>query len=76
MQGIQDQKVYYLIHADLFTVVLYREDTVHGNTKLDTTGLHLKHTEHSLLVIPPKGHFTSSVYIENELVQLYTIENC
>ena len=62
-------------------VVLHREDTVHGNTKLDTTGLHLKHThththtqctEHSLLVITPKGHFTFSVYIENWLVQLYT----
>ena len=58
-------------------VVLHREDAVHGNTKLDTTVLHLKHThtqrsEHSLLVITPKGNFTSSVYIENRLVQLYT----
>ena len=55
-------------------VVLHREDAVHGNTKLDTTVLHLKHTHthtHTAF-ITPKSNFTLSVFIEHWLIQLYT----
>ena len=44
LQSIQYQAVHFPVQFVLLVVVLHWEDAVHGNTELDTTVLHLKHT--------------------------------